>query len=502
MGCLENRAKIISLIMKIFTDNEYFRILNSRDTIFKAFEYLKGDFGMIISVLDKENFFLGVVTSGDLRRNILNGYSQDTTLIKVLNKNPLVVRIDKKGNKIVEKNDDNNYLKKNKGKSIQKFAAESFGIESFLIPVIDHKNKLIGVTNFNELEATFTEKDYINVVNNPHILIVGGAGYIGSVLSSLLLKKNWRVKVVDNFLYDKHSIEKLIENPNFTIIKKDICDLNVQINAIKDIDSVVFLAEIVGDPSCSLLPQDSIKTNYLAVNSMATLCSYMNINRFVYTSSCSVYGASKDSNSILNENSAINPVSLYARIKSSSEKAILSILNPNFNPTILRLATVFGPSLRQRFDLVVNTFAKNAFSKQKIIVNGGNQWRPNIHVVDVANAIINVLDSPVSKVGKQIFNVCNEAENNTISNIANIVRKVFTDCEIEYLKNYSDLRNYKVSAKKIFDQINFLPQFSIEDGLFELLEYFNKNKHNNFDENKYSNIETHLSNSLDYEFKN
>ncbi len=358
--------------MKIFTDNEYFRILNSRDTIFKAFEYLKGDFGMIISVLDKENFFLGVVTSGDLRRNILNGYSQDTTLIKVLNKNPLVVRIDKKGNKIVEKNDDNNYLKKNKGKSIQKFAAESFGIESFLIPVIDHKNKLIGVTNFNELEATFTEKDYINVVNNPHILIVGGAGYIGSVLSSLLLKKNWRVKVVDNFLYDKHSIEKLIENPNFTIIKKDICDLNVQINAIKDIDSVVFLAEIVGDPSCSLLPQDSIKTNYLAVNSMATLCSYMNINRFVYTSSCSVYGASKDSNSILNENSAINPVSLYARIKSSSEKAILSILNPNFNPTILRLATVFGPSLRQRFDLVVNTFAKNAFSKQKIIVNGGN----------------------------------------------------------------------------------------------------------------------------------
>ena len=125
-----------------------------------------------------------------------------------------------------------------------------------------------------------------------------------------------------------------------------------------------------------------------------------------------------------------------------------------------------------------------------------------IHVVDVANAIINVLDSPVSKVGKQIFNVCNEAENNTISNIANIVRKVFTDCEIEYLKNYSDLRNYKVSAKKIFDQINFLPQFSIEDGLFELLEYFNKNKHNNFDENKYSNIETHLSNSLDYEFKN
>ncbi len=131
MGCLENRAKIISLIMKIFTDNEYFRILNSRDTIFKAFEYLKGDFGMIISVLDKENFFLGVVTSGDLRRNILNGYSQDTTLIKVLNKNPLVVRIDKKGNKIIEKKDDNNYLKKNKGKSIQKSVAEAFGIESF-----------------------------------------------------------------------------------------------------------------------------------------------------------------------------------------------------------------------------------------------------------------------------------------------------------------------------------------------------------------------------------
>ena len=204
-------------------------------------------------------------------------------------------------------------------------------------------------------------------------------------------------------LYEKKSLNQFLENKNFSLIKKDICDLSVQVEAIKDIDCVVFLAEIVGDPSCEAKPEDALKTNYLAVSSLANLCSYMNINRFIYTSSCSVYGANKNLNKVLDEKSMLNPISHYARIKTMSEKALFSQSNYFFSPTILRLATVCGPSPRNRFDLVVNTFARNAFFAEEINVHGGNQWRPNVHVDDVAKAIIRIIEAPLEKVEKQIL---------------------------------------------------------------------------------------------------
>ena len=170
-------------------------------------------------------------------------------------------------------------------------------------------------------------------------------------------------------IYDHKIIEKIFNKKNLNFILGDVCDLNTQIKAIKDIDIVVYLAEIVGDPACSAKPEDALKTNYLSVLSFANLCSHLAIDKFIYTSSCSVYGLDKN-NKLLNEKSNLNPVSHYARIKIMSEKALLSSSNNYFKPTIVRLGTVFGPSKRMRFDLVVNTMSKFAYFNNKIDVFG------------------------------------------------------------------------------------------------------------------------------------
>ena len=298
------------------------------------------------------------------------------------------------------------------------------------------------------------------------------------------------VKVVDKLIYEKNSLDKFKKNKNFKLIKKDICDLSVQIESIKNIDSVVFLAEIVGDPSCAAKPEDALKTNYLAVSSLANLCSYMNINRFVYTSSCSVYGANNQIDGFLNEKSPLNPVSHYARIKLMSEKILLSQSNYFFSPTILRLATVCGPSFRNRFDLVVNTFARNAFFSNKIKINGGSQWRPNVHVDDVADAIIKIIEAPIEKVENQIFNLCNDTQNFMISELAEKTKKVFPECKI--IKSYKnfDKRDYKVLSKKIKKHLNYKATKTVDDVLIEFKKIFKKNKNLKHKKKKFSNFET------------
>jgi nucleoside-diphosphate-sugar epimerase len=452
--------------------------LKKNDTLKKAFMLLKGQLGATIFILDKKKILLGVVTDGDLRRSIARGSSLNLHVQEVMNKNAIYVFEDELKSK--------RFIK-------SKIDLGAMMDRPLIIPVLNKKKKFlysINTEKFLEISQNKKIKERIISFKKPHILVVGGAGYIGSVLTRALLKKNWKVKVVDNFLYEKNSLTSFKKNKNLFIIRKDICDLNVQIDAVKDVDAVVFLAEIVGDPSCAAKPEDAIKTNYLAVSSLASLCSYMNINRFVYTSSCSVYGAKQGESKLLTENSALNPTSHYARIKIMSEKAVLSKSNLFFSPTILRLATVFGKSFRNRFDLVVNIFARNAHYHKKIKVNGGNQWRPNIHVEDVSSAIIRVLESPINKVENKIFNLCNDTQNYTINNISKIVKSVFPQCKI--IKEYKnvDKRNYKVSSKKISDIINFKAKRTIKYSLGELKKFFKGKKVNYFFKKKFSNYET------------
>jgi nucleoside-diphosphate-sugar epimerase len=282
----------------------------------------------------------------------------------------------------------------------------------------------------------------------------------------------------------------------FSFIEGDVCNLHTQTESIKGIDCVVFLAEIVGDPSCEYLPQTALKTNYLAVNSMATLCAHANINRFIYTSSCSVYGASANPEDLLNEESALSPVSHYARMKILSEQTLFNQLNPLFSPTILRLATVFGHSHRPRFDLVVNAFAKNAYYDESLTVYGGNQWRPNVHVKDVARSIIKVIDAPLNIVKKETFNVGSNSENYTIKSLSELTKKVFQDCTVHVDDSNPDKRNYRIDFSKIKEILGFDHKYSVKDGLKELKEVFELELINKVNDKKHSNIQTFMDRDL------
>ena len=459
------------------------RDLHKKCTIRAAIELIDGEFGMIITILNDNNRLCGIVTSGDLTKALLNGFSLDDSLELVMNKNPIV--IEKK-----DLNQDGFSLLIDR---LEKLVGLGPSGNLFRIPVIDDCGNIQGLITQDMLHPFKKEEKSTNNTlfrPDPHILIVGGAGYIGSILAEMIIDKGWRVRVLDNLLYEQDSLSRFSKKDGFSFVMGDICDLNTQVENIKGIDCVVFLAEIVGDPSCKYLPQTALKTNYLAVNSMANLCAHTNINRFVYTSSCSVYGASSNPDDLLNEQSNLSPVSHYARMKRLSEQALFNQLNPLFSPTVLRLATVFGHSHRPRFDLVVNTFAKNAYYDKSLTVYGGDQWRPNVHVKDVARAIIKVIDSPLNIIKNEIFNVGSNSENYTIKSLSEMTKSVFQDCIVHLDAGSADKRNYRIDFSKIRDLLGFDSQYSVLDGLEELKEVFELKLITKINDKKYSNIQS------------
>jgi len=452
-------------------DKENF--IKENDKIATALKKISGSFGKIICVTDNYKKLLGVITAGDIRRAILSGNDPNQSIKKIYNKNVSFIFDSELKNKKFSKS---NFYNREINQSI------------FYMPVVDKKKRVKNILTTERIIELMENKNLKKLKKKfPKVLIVGGAGYIGSILCNKLLKKNYSVKIVDKVLYDKNVINKFIKNKNFSFDKADICDLNTQINVIRDIDVVVFLAEIVGDPACNARPEDALKTNYLSISSMAQLCSYLGISKFIYTSSCSVYGLDKH-NRLLTEKSNLNPISHYARMKIMSEKALLANKNDIFKPTIFRLGTVFGPSLRNRFDLVVNTMAKNAYYNKKINLHGGEQWRPNIHVEDVADGIIASIKSNQKKVGNKIFNLSSDNSNFKIKDIAFAAKKIFKKSKIDVQKSMVDARNYRVSSKKFFISSGFRAKKTINQAYKDFEKLFRKNK--NFNPNKkiFSNI--------------
>ena len=313
--------------------------IKENDKISTALKKVSGSFGKIVCVIDHNKRLLGAITAGDIRRAILNGNDPNHSIKKIYNKNVSFIYESELRNKKFNKS---------------KFSNKEINQSIFYIPVVDEMKKVKNILTTERIVELMEKKNLIKKKKKklPKILIVGGAGYIGSVLCKKLLKKNYKVKIVDKVLYDKNVVGNFKKNKNFSFDKADICDLNTQINVIRDIDVVVFLAEIVGDPACNARPEDALKTNYLSIACMAQLCSHLGISKFIYTSSCSVYGVDKQ-NKLLTEKSDLNPISHYARMKIMSEKALLANKNDIFKPTIFRLGTVFGPSLRNRFDFAL-----------------------------------------------------------------------------------------------------------------------------------------------------
>ncbi len=324
----------------------------------------------------------------------------------------------------------------------------------------------------------------MKVVKMGKILVTGGAGYIGSVLVDKLLGKGYGVRVLDCLFFGEEPIKKHLKNPKFELLKGDIRNLNDFPDLLKDVDAVVHLASLSNDPACDIDPQDTIDININASVKLAELCKKNKVGRFIFSSSCSVYGAGEDI--ILDEHSEKAPLSLYAKSKIDFENKLLDIMDKDFSPVILRNGTIFGLSPRMRFDLIVNVMTKYAVTKKKVfIVGGGSNWRPLMHVDDAANAIIIALEAPIEKVMGEIFNVGSNDMNYRVKDVAAIIKKVLPSIEVEYTTSDVDNRSYRVNFDKIANKLGFKAKKSVEDGVKEMARAIDENALNDLDSNKY-----------------
>jgi len=261
------------------------------------------------------------------------------------------------------------------------------------------------------------------------VLVVGGAGYIGSLVIEKLLACGCKVRLLDNLVYGDEAIRNLLNHPRLEFIKGDCRNIQDVVRAMANVRNMIHLAAIVGDPACAEDGENASQINYAATRMMAEIAAGHGIERFIYASTCSVYGAS---DGLMNENSETNPISLYARTKLQSEQVLLDERSKSFHPTILRFATVFGLSARPRFDLVVNLLTAKAVQEGVITIFNGEQWRPFIHVQDVAQAVVEVFLAPLKSVSGEIFNVGDDRLNYTLKQIA---EKISIIEEIAYQTN-------------------------------------------------------------------
>jgi nucleoside-diphosphate-sugar epimerase len=301
------------------------------------------------------------------------------------------------------------------------------------------------------------------------IVVTGGAGYIGSIIVPVLLEDGHNVTVVDRLYFgDAHLAPLVAGHPSaLAVVRADVRRVDPRV--FEGSDALVDLAGISNDPSCELDPDLTRSVNLEGALRVARLAQAAGAKRIVFASSCSVYG--HGAGLCLTERSELNPVSLYATCKAEAEKGLLELgASTGIFVTVLRLATVFGLSPRMRFDLAVNVMTKNAYVGRKIVVDGGGQqWRPFVHVRDVAETIRRVLAAPDSTIKSQVINVGSTDNNVRIKNLAYRVRDLVPETDIVMAPTDPDLRDYNVSFEKIGALVDYRPARTIEEGITEVL---------------------------------
>ena len=291
-----------------------------------------------------------------------------------------------------------------------------------------------------------------------NVLVTGGAGYIGSVMSRILLKKGYNLTILDRLFFGTDSLEDILDN--VTLIKDDIRFFNPEI--LRGIDAVFDLAALSNDPCGELDPKKTLDINYKGRVRVANLAKKFGVKKYVFASTCSVYGFQEG---VINEESCLNPLTTYAKASMMAEKEILPLADKDFSATVLRQATVYGVSYRMRFDLAINGMTLGYFRNGKIpIMRDGKQWRPFVNVKDTSKAFIKVLEAEPELVKGQIFNVGSDEQNIQIFDLAKVVAE---GCNIPF--NYEwygdcDTRSYRVSFNKIKDTLGYTSQSSIKKG--------------------------------------
>jgi len=320
------------------------------------------------------------------------------------------------------------------------------------------------------------------------VLVTGGAGYVGSVLVPGLLKKGYKVNVLDTFWYWESTDEylkaiKAENNPNLKLIKGDLRNKEDVRKALKGVNKVIHLACMSNDPSAEIDADFTHSINYDGSINMIDLAKQAGVKRFIYASSSSVYGIKKEPN--VTEDLKLEPITQYSKLKVEVEKYLMSRFNDKFKGVIIRPSTICGYSPRLRLDVVVHILTNFGINKGKIKVFGGEQLRPLIHMKDMVRLYELLLEVPIDKINKKIYNA--GYGNLSVMEIANLVREVVGNIPVEVVPT-DDLRSYHVNSDKIRRELGFEPKHTIKEAIIELKELFENNKIPDVDNDKYYNI--------------
>jgi len=322
------------------------------------------------------------------------------------------------------------------------------------------------------------------------ILLVGGAGYVGTVLAEELLERGYAVRILDRLYYGEEGLRNIRDR-----VELIVGDMRtVKIEVLEGIDAVLNVGGLSNDPTAEYNPKANYEMNAIASRKLAVFCKEQGVPRYIFASSCSIYdrGVSDSQQDVLqDESTKVNPRAAYSRSKYDAEQSLLEMADNSFCPVILRKGTIHGFSPRMRYDLVVNTFVKDALSKGVLTLHyGGEIWRPVVDIRDVARTYIACLEADTASVRGEVFNVC--FQNVRISELALRVREALrqlgiqVDVRPDY--GYKAVRNYRVSTKKIEQILGIHPKVTIEDSVVDMVQKVQQYGYTDFDNPKYYNI--------------
>ena len=300
-----------------------------------------------------------------------------------------------------------------------------------------------------------------------NIFITGGAGYVGAQLVPHLLEKGLQVTVLDLMIY---GAEVLPQHENLTVVQGDIRDQELLRKTLPGHDAVIHLACISNDPSFELNPNLGRSINLEAFRPLVESSRDAGIQRFIYASSSSVYGVKEEQN--VHEEMVLEPLTDYSRFKADCEKILAEYQSADFTTVTIRPATVCGYSPRQRLDVVVNILTNLAYHKREITVFGGSQLRPNIHITDMVQAYVALLEAPTEKIAGQLFNA--GYENQSVTELAETVRSVIGEDVRLTVTPTDDNRSYHISSEKIRQELGFVARHSIREAAADLVKAFER----------------------------
>lgn len=326
----------------------------------------------------------------------------------------------------------------------------------------------------NELQAEVQRvaKDVLSPrgLRRRKVLIIGGAGYIGSVLTGRFLEWGWDVRCLDLLVYQNgQTVVPYLGHPAYEFMHSDFADAKALDAALKGVSDVVLLAGLVGDPVTKDFPEAAARINDAGHEILIKALNGRGLNRVVFVSTCSNYGMIEGDH-LADENFELKPLSLYAKSKVGVEKHLLGLNGQvDYTATVLRFATAFGLSPRMRFDLTVSEFTRALALGEDLLVFDAHTWRPYCHVRDFSELIRRVLEAPAVRVGFEVFNAGGEVNNYTKQMIVDQILVQLPGAKVRYQEHGSDPRNYRVSFAKVKERLFFEPSHTVTDGIRELI---------------------------------